>query len=231
MEAAANMVFRSINAIYESAISSSTLYPTSYFLDNEKKCTFYGFRIREVIPTRLIVRIYEEAKNFVVDMLWLVDDIKIEGNGQLLFSEKSSKITVEGSPKFYINKAKDDVTIQACYEDLLVPSDFFQMMIVGSKEWFPPKLQSETKINIGKIPTHLYSFSRCILNQKKIKDEEYQDIVINGFLALIDLVHRSLEILNSLNQKHKGPDVFCIRCGQKLPSDSYYCPICGTKQN
>lgn len=231
MDTAANIIFRSINAIYEGAISSSALYPTLYFLDNEKKCTFYGFRIREIIPTRLIVRIYEEAKNFVIDMLWLVDDIQIEGKGHLLFTRNSSKINAEGFPKFYINKAKEDVTIQACYEDLLLPSDFFQMMVVGSKELFPPKIQSETKINIGKIPTQLYSFSRIILNQKKVKDEEYQDMVINGFLAIIDLVHRSLEILNSLNQMSKGPDVFCIRCGQKLPSDSYYCPICGTKQN
>ena len=231
MDAAANIIFRSINAIYDSAISSSTLYPTLYFLDNDKKCTFYGFRIREIIPTQLIVRIYEEAKNLVIDMLWLVDDVKLEGKGYLLFSKKTSKISIDGSPKFYTNKVKEDVTIQACYEDLLIPPEFFQMMIVGSKELFSPKIQNEVGLNIGKITTNLCAFSRCFINQKKIKDEEYKDVLINGFLALIDLVHRSLEILNSLNQKHKGPDVFCIRCGQKLPSDSYYCPICGTKQN
>ena len=231
MDTAANLIFRSISAIYEGTISSSTLYPTLFSGDDEKKYIFYGFRLREVIPSRLIVRIYEENKNTLFDMLWLVDDSKIEGKGNTVFSLKSSKMDVEGSPKDFIKRIQVDATIKACYGDLEVFDGFFDMAIVGSKDLFPSKFSSQTQLNIDKVPTQLYAFSRCKLNSKKIKNEDYQSNAINGFLALIDLIHRSLELLFLITQENKKSQVFCIRCGQQLPLDSYYCPICGSKQN
>ena len=231
MDTAANLIFRSISAIYEGTISSSTLYPTLFSGDDEKKYTYYGFRLREVIPSRLIVRIYEENKNTIFDMLWLVDNSKVEGKGNTVFSLKSSKMDVDGSPTEFIKKIKVDATIQACYGDLEASDEFFEKAIIGSKKLFPTKYKNQTQLNIDKVPTPLYAFSRCKLSSKKIKNEAYQSNAVNGFLALIDLIHRSLEILFLLTQETKTSKVFCIRCGQQLPQDSYYCPICGSKQN
>ena len=231
MDTAANLIFRSISAIYEGTISSSTLYPTLFAGDDVKKYTYYGFRLREVIPSRLIVRIYEENKSTVFDMLWLVDNSKLEGKGNTIFGLKSSKMEVDGTPKDFIKRLESDATIKACYGDLETYDDFFDKAIIGSKELFPSKLSNQTQLNIDKVPTSLYAFTRCKLISKKIKNEEYQSNSINGFLALIDLVHRSLEILFLITQENQKSKVFCIRCGQQLPLDSYYCPICGSKQN
>jgi len=230
MDTIANVIFRSLSAIYESSISSSALHPTMYFHEGERKSTYYGFRLHDVIPTRIIARINEENKKVIIDMLWLVDDSKISGKGHSIFTQKSSQITVEGESKTFIQKIKEDATILACYNDLVESEEFFVKTIVGSKDWFPDDIKNETQVNIENVPTILYAFSRCIINKKKLKNEQYQDITINGLLALIDLVHRSLEILSSISQKDL-PTTFCIRCGENLPSDSYYCPICGTKQN
>jgi len=231
MDTAANLIFRSISAIYEGTISSSTLDPTLFSGDNDKKYTYYGFRLREVIPSRLIMRIYEENKNTIFDMLWLVDNSKIEGKGNTVFSLKSSKMDVDGSPRDFLKRIESDATIKACYGDLEANDDFFDKAIMGSKELFPSKLSNQIQLNIDKVPTPLYAFSRCKLSSKKIKNEDYQGNAINGFLALIDLVHRSLEILFLVTQETLKSKVFCIRCGQQLPLDSYYCPICGSKQN
>ncbi|OLS32504.1 MAG: hypothetical protein HeimAB125_08190 [Candidatus Heimdallarchaeota archaeon AB_125] len=231
MDTITNIIFRSLTAIYEGTISGNVLHPNLYFLDNNKKNTFYGFNLQEVIPTRLILRIYEDGKKIITDLLWLVDDSKINGKGNISFTVKSNKIVVEGEPKDYIKLIQDDATINACYEDLLVFPDYLDLVLVGSRDWSPDKIQSITKLNIPNIPTNLYGFSRTVLDAKKIKDEDYQDSAINSYLALVDLIHRSLELLSKYFQKENGGIVFCVRCGQELPSSSYYCPICGSKQN
>jgi hypothetical protein len=230
MDTTANIIFRSISAIYESAISGGALHPTLYFDDNDRDNTFHGFRLSEVIPTRLVIRTYEEGKSCIVDMLWLVDDSKIEGKGCVTFYPKNKDISVKGGSKAFISAIQSDATISACYKDLIEPIDFFEKVTVGTKNSCPSKLQSESKLNLSNLPTNLFAFSRSHLNLKKIKNESYQDVAINGFLAIIDLIHRSLEILSTQFQKKSDSEGFCIRCGEKLPSDSYFCPICGTKQ-
>ena len=230
MDTTANIIFRSISAIYESAISGSALHPTLYFDDTERDNTYYGFRLNEVIPTRLVIRTYEEGKSSVVDMLWLVDDSKIEGKGCVTFYPKGNDISLKGASKDFISTLQSDATISACYKDLIEPSEFLNKVVVGTKNSCPSKLQNETKLNLSNLPTNLFAFSRSTLNLKKIKDETYQDIAINGFLAIIDLLHRSLEILSSHAQIELKSKTFCIRCGENLPIDSYFCPICGTKQ-
>ena len=231
MDTSANLIFRSICANYEGTISSSTLCPALLCGDDEKKYTYYGFRLREVIPSRLIVRIYEENRSTIFDMLWLVDNSKIEGKGNTVFSLKSSKVDVDGTPKVFIKKLESDATINACYGDLEEYEDFFDKAIISSKDLVSSKLSNQMQLKIDKVPTHLFAFTRCKLVSKKIKNEEYQSNAVNGFLALIDLVHRSLEILFLITQETEKTKLFCIRCGQQLPQDSYYCPICGSKQN
>jgi hypothetical protein len=230
MDTIANIILRSLNAIYESSISSSALHPDLYFSEGEKTSTYYGFRLHDVLPTRLIIRVNEENKKVIVDMLWLVDDSKISGKGHVIFTQKSSQIAVDGESKTFIQNIKDDATIQACYNDLVGTEEFFVKAIAGSKDLLPESIKKETQVNIENVPTILSAFSRCIINRKKLKNEQYQDNTLNGLLALTDLIHRSLEILSSISQIDQ-PTTFCIRCGEKLPSDSYYCPICGTKQN
>ena len=102
MDTITNIIFRSLTTIYEGTISGSALHPNIYFLENNKLNTYYGFNLQDVIPTRLITRIYEEKKHIITDLLWLVDDSKITGNGHISFTEKSNKISVEGEPKEYI---------------------------------------------------------------------------------------------------------------------------------
>ena len=231
MDTTTNIIFRSISAIYDSAISGSSFHPTLYFEDNNKNNTYYGFRLSEVIPTRLVIRTYEEGKDCIIDMLWLVDDSKITGKGCVTFYSKNNEIVVKGDPKDFVSRLKSDATITACYKDLIESSDFLDRVIIGTKDSCPSKLQNETKLSLDNLPTNLFAFSRSVLNLKKIKNEDYQDVTINGFLAIIDILHRSLEILSSLSQKTIETKSYCIRCGEKLPSDSYFCPICGTKQN
>ena len=231
MDTITNIIFRSLTTIYEGTISGSALHPNMYFLENNKLNTYYGFNLQDVIPTRLITRIYEEGKHIITDLLWLVDDSKTTGKGHISFTEKSNKISVEGEPKEYIKLFENDATITACYGDLLILPNYLDLVLTGSREWSPAKILSITKLNIPNIPTNLYSFSRTILEAKKIKDEDYQELVLDSYLALIDLVHRSLELLSKYSQKEKGEIIFCVRCGQELPLNSYYCPICGSKQN
>jgi hypothetical protein len=231
MDTITNIIFRSLTAIYEGTISGNVLHPNLYFLDNNKENIFYGFNLQEVIPTRLITRIYQDGKKVITDLLWLVDDTKIAGKGNISFTGKSNKITTEGDSKDYVKLIQDDATIKACYEDLLNLPDYLDFVQVGSRDKSSEKMQSITKLNVTNIPTNLYGFSRTILDSKKVKDEDYQDQAINSYLALIDLVHRSLELLSKYSQKENGEIVFCVRCGQELPSSSYYCPICGSKQN
>ncbi len=231
MDTATNIIFRSLTAIYEGTISGDSLYPALYFSESEKASIYYGFRLHEVIPTRLIIRIFTEGRKTITDLLWLVDNAKHISENHALFSIKSKEIHVEGEPKEYVSLINSDATLSACYEDLLVLPNFFDMVIIGTPEWAPPKILSETKVNIKNIPTKLYGFSRVILNSKEIEDEHYQDKAINSYLAMIDLIHRSLELMSKHSQKQHGDMVFCVRCGQELPSSSVYCPICGSKQN
>ena len=103
------------------------------------------------------------------------------------------------------------------------------MEIFGQNKLRPH--QPIKSLNITKIPTRIFGFSRSILDSKKLNDESYQDTVINSYLALIDLIHRSLEVFSKYSQQENGDIVFCVRCGQDLPANSFYCPICGSKQN
>lgn len=231
MEVAANTIFRAISSITGGTISSSALYPTLYFDENNKKNTFYGFRLREVIPTRLIVRLYEDGKNTVADMIWMVDDSKIESADFVNFEHKSSKIDVSGESKIFVNQLLSDATIDACYPDLTLNNNFLGTVMLGSRDKFPSKLRKELQIKISNVPTNLCAFSRVELDNKKLKNEDYQENVVNAFLALVDLIHRTFEILSSVQQKSDGSTVYCVRCGHGLPSDSYYCPLCGSKQN
>ncbi|MBY8999802.1 MAG: hypothetical protein KGD64_02710 [Candidatus Heimdallarchaeota archaeon] len=231
MDVAANIIFRSVGSIYEGTISSSALYHTLYFEESNKKTTYYGFRLREVIPTRLIVRIYEDGKNSVIDMIWMVDDSRMEGTGFVYFQPKSSKISVSGESKSFINKILSDATIDACYPDLLQKSNFFDGLMLGSRDKFSSKLRKELQLKIENVPTLLCAFSRCVLDTKELNNEDYQEEIVNAVLSLIDLVHRSFEILSLANQKKDESTIYCVRCGHELPSDSYYCPLCGSKQN
>ena len=231
MDTTTNIIFRSLTAIYSGTISGDSLYPALYFLETEKPSTYYGFRLHEVIPTRLIARIYEEGKKTITDLLWLVDNAKIHFKNHALFRIKSNEFQIEGESRPYISMIRNDATITACYGDLLAIPDFFDMVIIGTPEWAPSKLLSETKLNIQNIPTKLYGFSRTILSTKEMTDEHYQDEAINSYLALIDLVHRSFELMSQHSQKKNGDIAFCVRCGQELSSSAVYCPICGSKQN
>ena len=231
MDTTTNIIFRALTAIYDGTISGSSLYPNLYFSENKKTNTYYGFRLQEVIPTRLIVRIYTEGKRTVTDLLWLVDDVKVSSKGRILFEQKSKKIEVKGSPKEFSDILNKDATISACYSDLIVLPDFFNSAFIGTPDSFSPKHESDSMLNITKIPTRIFGFSRSILDSKKLDDESYQDTVINSYLALIDLIHRSLEVFSKYSQQENGDIVFCVRCGQDLPANSFYCPICGSKQN
>ena len=231
MDTTTNIIFRSLTAIYEGTISGDSLYPAIYFSEVEKPTIFYGFRLHEVIPTRLIMRIFEEGKKTITDLLWLVDNSKIITKNHVYFSMQSREIQVEGETKEYISLIREDATIKACYTDLQELPDFFGQVIVGTPEWAPSKIISETKINIPNIPSKVYGFSRTILITKELENEHYQDKAINSYLALIDLIHRSLELMSQHSQMKNGDLVYCVRCGQALPSSSVYCPICGSKQN
>ncbi len=231
METAANIIFRAISSIYEGTISSSALYPTLYFDDNDKKNTFYGFRLREVIPTRLIARLHEDGKSTIIDMIWMVDDSKIESNEFVTFLPKSSKINVSTDSKSFLNQLLSDATIDACYPDLLLNRKFLGTVMLGDRDKFPSKLRKELQLKISNTPTNLCAFSRVELDNKELKNENYQENILNAFLALIDLIHRTFEILSSVQQKSDDSMIYCVRCGHGLPSDSYYCPLCGSKQN
>lgn len=228
MEAAANIIFRSISAIYEGTISSSSFYPNLYFKEINKRNHFYGFRLREIIPTRLIVNLYDEGKNLNVDMLWLVDDSKLQGKEIVSFTIKNSIIDIDCSTKVLMKTMEKDATLNACFNDLIALPESIERVIIGSKEKF--SIKNGTTLKISNVPTELFAFSRIIFNPKKITNVDYQDTLINSIIALIDLIHRTLELIYGLEQKKSGDPVFCIRCGQKLPTDSFYCPICGTKQ-
>ncbi len=231
MEAAANLIFRAISSIYGGSISGSALYPTLYFNDNNKKNTFYGFRLREVLPTRLIVRLFENGKTTIADMIWMVDDTKIESSDFVTFQSKPPKFDILSESKVFMNQLLSDATIDACYPDLLLNKKFLDTVMIGSRDKFPSKLRKELQLKISNVPTNLCAFSRIELNNKELKEEKYQENIVNAFLALIDLIHRTFEILSSIQQKDDGSTVFCVRCGHELPSDSYYCPLCGSKQN
>ncbi len=231
MEAAANLIFRAISSIYGGTISSSALYPTLYFNNNNKKSTFYGFRLRDVLPTRLIVRLCEDGKNTIADMIWMVDDSKIESNKFVTFQTKSPKFDILSESKEFMNQLLCDATIDACYPDLLLNKKFLGTVMIGSRDKFPSKLRKELQLKISNVPTNLCAFSRIELDSKELKKENYQETIVNAFLALIDLIHRTFELLSSIQQRSDGPTVFCVRCGHELPSDSYYCPLCGSKQN
>lgn len=231
MDTATNIIFRSLTAVYNGTISGDSLYPSLYFSEIHKKNTFYGFRLHDIIPTRLILRIYEDGKKIVTDMLWLVDNTKFITRGLVFFSEKSKSIEVDGKPKDLISLINSDATINACYTDLVILPDFFDKVVVTTKDTELSKILTEANVKCNNIPTELYAFSRIKLNAKDTNDEYYQDIAINSYLALIDLIHRTLELLSKHSQKENGELVFCVRCGQTLPSSSVYCPICGSKQN
>ncbi len=231
METIANIIFRAVNSIYEGTISSSALYPTLYFNDTGKKNTFYGFRLREVIPTRLISRLYDDGKRTIIDMIWMVDDSKIESNEFVTFLPQSSQINVSSDSKVLLNQLSSDATIAACYPELLLNKKFLGTVMLGARDKFPSKLRKEFQLKISNVPTKLCAYSRVELDNKEIKNENYQENILNAFLALIDLVHRSFEILSSVQQKSDDSITYCVRCGHGLPSDSYYCPLCGSKQN
>ena len=163
-------------------------------------------------------------------MLWLVDNTKFITRGLVFFSEKSKSIEVDGKPKDLISLINSDATINACYTDLVILPDFFDKVVVTTKDTELSKILTEANVKCNNIPTELYAFSRIKLNAKDTNDEYYQDIAINSYLALIDLIHRTLELLSKHSQKENGELVFCVRCGQTLPSSSVYCPICGSKQ-
>jgi len=230
MDTPTNIIFRSLSAIYSGTISGDNLHPHLYFSETNKTSSYYGFRLHEVIPTRLIIRFIVEGKKTIVDMLWLVDDAISKSQCHAHFSIKSKEIHVEGEVKEYVSTVKNDATITACYQDLLTLPDFFDQVIVGTPNKTPSKLASELRINIENLPTKLYAFSRTVLNTKEVNDEHYQDVAIDSYLAMIDLVHRSFELMSQHSQKNNGDLVFCVRCGEKLPSSSVYCPICGSKQ-
>ena len=232
MDIPTNIIFRSLTAIYAGTISGDSLYPALYFAESEKPSTYYGFRLHEVIPTRLLLRIYTDGMKTISDLLWLVDNAKILSKNHAHITIKSKdNIQVDGKSKEYVSLIRDDATIKACYEDLLQIPNFFDQVVIGTPDWAPSEILAKTKVNIQNIPTKIYGFSRTVLNTKDLEDEHYQDKAINGYLAMIDLIHRSLELMSQQSQKLNGDLVFCVRCGQELPASSVYCPICGSKQN
>lgn len=231
MDTATNILFRSVSSIYKGTIKSSALYPNLYFDDNKKKNTFYGFYLHEIIPTRLIVRVFEDGKNTFIDILWIVDNSNYSASELVSFIPKSSSVNIDSNSKTLKEKVQSDATLEACYPDILKIDGFLNRLFLGVKNSCPSSLRRDFGVKIDNIPSDLCAYSRIVLASKDLNNEQYVDSVIDAFLSLIDLVHRTFEILFSINQKMNGTKIFCIRCGHELPADSYYCPLCGSKQN
>ena len=230
MDTAANILFQSISAVYEGTISGNSLYPDLYFSENNKKNYYYGFKLQGLAVSRIIARFYKLKKAVCLDILWLVDDSNINGNGIVTIFQKSGEIKIDGSPNEYIRGLKKDAMIHSCYPDLLNLNDFFDKIIVGSKGYISTKKMKETDSKLADLPTNLFGFSRILLKSNSLTNEKYIDSAINGMLAIIDLVQRSLEKLYYSEPKKEDAGVYCVRCGYKLPNDSYYCAFCGSKQ-
>ncbi|MHA1668868.1 MAG: zinc-ribbon domain-containing protein [Candidatus Heimdallarchaeaceae archaeon] len=231
MDTATNILFRSLNAIYESTISSGSFYPSLYFIEKKKKNTYFGFRLNGIIPSRLIINLHEDGKNIVFDMLWLVDDSKTRGNSFVHYYKKTQQIVIDSLDKSLLKILKHDASLNACFDDLREIKHFPFEILVANKKFISKDSFKNFYLKFNNIPTQLFAFSRFILEKNRIKNEFYQDESINGILAMIDLIHRTLELLNKFSPQTESKDnVFCVRCGQKIPEDSYYCPLCGTKQ-
>ncbi|MHA1685701.1 MAG: zinc ribbon domain-containing protein [Candidatus Heimdallarchaeaceae archaeon] len=232
MDTVAKILYQSISAVYEGTISSSLQYPIVYFFENNKRNTFYGFKLQSIHPTRLIARRYEGSKSTtVVDLLWLVDGIKFSKIGYAHISPKSSSISITGDPTEFIKTLEKDPLIQASIPDLIYPKKFLQYILVSSIEQASPKLLANTLIDLRKIPTRIYAVSRVNFNNKYLEDSSYFDATVNCLIASIDVIHQTIdELLKTDRIPIEEEKAYCIRCGMEIPIKSYYCPFCGAKQ-
>ncbi|MHA1867650.1 MAG: zinc ribbon domain-containing protein [Candidatus Heimdallarchaeaceae archaeon] len=232
MESAAKLLFQSISSIYDSTISSSALQSQICFKSLNKPTYYYGIRLNDsIIPDRLIIRITENKKDIFIDLLWLVNSHDFIIKNCALFSYQKKKITCSSNSKEVKILLEQDPSISACYDDLIKVEGLFQKILVGSKYCYFQKVFDEIGVDFDKIPTTSFAISRSILKQKELRNFQYQDFTINSFIAIIDIVQRSFELLNLQRKREKKIDeIYCVRCGYKIPSSSYFCPFCGAKQ-
>ncbi|MHA1303899.1 MAG: hypothetical protein ACTSPI_09370 [Candidatus Heimdallarchaeaceae archaeon] len=231
MEIAAKLLFRSLSSIYGGTISSGALHPNKYFKDNGKTSIFYGIRLHDLLSTRLIAHIYSEGKTIYVDLLWLVDNLNVYGSDCISFRKEKKSLLLAASSSHFKEIVEKDATIQACYPDLLNDYDIFNLALVGSKSCYFKKMIDKFGLIVDNIPTEFFAVSRCCLNRKKTNNKQYSDAVINCFIALTDLIHRSLELNSSSSEPISVTTQYCIRCGYALAESSYFCPFCGAKQD
>jgi len=232
MEIPPKLLLQAIGAIYDGTISGTTNYPL-YFLNNGKDSEYYAYRLRDVLPTRLLARFYYAKKGLIgLDLLWLADGIKSSYTGQAIFTidRRRHCFDINGSPLNYILALQRDALINSCFSDFDKLEGFLEKIVIGSIKNLPPKLSSSLHIDFSRIKSPYYAFSRCFIKAKNLSSSIYRDDIVNALLALIDVIHQSLEILLKEKKIENEETIFCIRCGTKIPASSYYCPFCGAKQ-
>ncbi len=231
MDTIAKLFLKSISSIYEGTISDSSFYPSLYFNDNDHNSIYYGYRVSNILPSRMFVRIKSIKKWKYMDVLWLVDNSELTGEGCTTYEKKKKDINIYGEPDDFIKVITKDATIKACFPDISNDNNLFDKAVVGSRDCFKEKGE-QLGINPASIPCQYIAFSSLRVDNNLTDNKQYQDKIIYSFLSLIDLVHRTLDILTKREQKSKSKEkkVFCVRCGYSIPESSYYCPFCGSKQ-
>lgn len=231
MDTIAKLFLKSISSIYEGTISDSSFYPSLYFNDNDPNTIYYGYRVSNILPSRMFVRIKSIRKWKYMDILWLVDNSELTGEGCITYEKKKKDINIDGEPGDFIKEVTEDATIKACFPDISTDNNVFEKALAGSRECFKEK-GDQLGINPASIPCQYIAISTLRVDSNLIQNEQYQDKIINAFLSLIDLAHRTLDLLTKREPKlkSKAKKIFCVRCGYSIPESSYYCPFCGSKQ-
>ncbi|MHA1115407.1 MAG: zinc ribbon domain-containing protein [Candidatus Heimdallarchaeaceae archaeon] len=232
MESAAKLLFQSISSVYNSTISSSALQSQICFKPLNMPSYYYGIRLNDsIIPDRLIIRIAENKKEVFVDLLWLVNSPNFVIQNCALFSYMKKKITCSSNSREIKSLLEHDASVTACYDDLINVDGAFQKVLIGSKYCYFQKVFDEIGVEQDRIPTPSFAISRSILKKKELNNPRYKDLAINSFIAIIDIVQRSFELLSSQRKEKKNVnEMHCVRCGYKIPPSSYFCPFCGSKQ-
>ncbi len=232
MERAAKLLFRSLSSVYDGTISRSALNPNIYFIKNNGAALFYGIRLHDLMPTRLIAKIYQEGKNIILDLLWLVDNKNSLSANYFYIRKERNKIHLVANSAKFKEIVENDATIRACYDDFVSDINAFDVLLIGSKHYYFMDVAAHFNLNVSNLPTQLFAISRCKINSKKLTNINYTDKVLNCLLAVIDTVHKGLELIENQSDKKQfiSDHSFCVRCGYELPSDSIFCPFCGAKQ-
>ncbi len=230
METATKNFFRALGSIYDGMISSSSFYPALYFTENKKTNIYYGFRVAGIMPTRLVARFYEQNNDIIIDTLWLIDNSNLSGEGCVYYNFKKSHLNIDGEPQTLLSKIRSDATIQASFPDILALPEVLEGAVIGSSLCYNPSKIHSYDINIVNVPGNIIVFTRSKLSIKKLQDIRFQEKTVDALISLVDLVQRTLEIYVNHKSYKSSEMVFCVRCGQSLKSDSFYCPYCGGKQ-